>query len=185
MLWLVCCCSWAAISLAPNGRLDLAPAGVLVLVGTNPGVTPPVTGGWVNATMTSNTAPSPNAVTSTSSTGDPWKVFDHDTGTLSQFDGNAPGTPGVVFDFGEGVDEIVDRIKFTASAGYAPQAFSFSGRSSGAWVELAAGTMANTAPEQEFVATNSTAYRFYRLEWSSQYDAGSQVIIAEVKLWKD
>ena len=182
---LVCGAAMATISLAPGGTMSLAPAGLVTLVGANPGYNPPTTGGWVNATMTSNTDPAPNAVTSTSTTGDAWKVFDHDTGTVSQFDGNAPGTPGIAFDFGEGVDEVVDRIKVTASAGYSPKTYSFLGTSDGSWVELASGTMSDSSSEQEFVATNSTAYRFYLLEWSDQYDAGAQAILAEVKLWKD
>jgi hypothetical protein len=80
---------------------------------------------------------------------------------------------------------VVDRIKVTASAGYSPKVFSFAGTTDGAWVELASGTMADSSSEQEFVATNSTAYRYYKLDWSDQYDVGAQAILAEVKLWKD
>ena len=181
----LCCPVVAMIALGPDGTIALAPEGTVAVAGVSSAVPEPPTGGWVNATMTSAVEPAPNAVTSSASTGDAWKAFDHDAGTLTQFDGNAPGTPGLAFDFGDGVAEVVDRIKVTASAGYALKTFSFSGRSSGAWVVLASGTALDVGTEQEFVATNSTGYRFYLLEWSDCYDVGMQVILAEVKLWKD
>lgn len=183
LLLLVVVPAIGAITLATGGKLIVAGSGKIVLQGANPESGGGGGTGWLNATMTSNTAPSPNVVTDDTSDSNAYRVFDHDTDT--SFTSTSFSNGWVKFDFGAGNSETCNKIilyNIDGSVGIA--SFTFEGSNDdSAWTQLDQDVVSDATGAQPFTFVNATAYRYYRL-WFDSYDFTSTTFY-ELELWNE
>ena len=176
----------ARVVVLPSGRLLLAENGRVTLAGINPNWTTPASSSWINATMTSDAEPSPDAVVATSSgLVDPaggWKAFDHDGGTIVDFSSGLP-SGYITYSFGEGATGTVTALKLQNVASYGVNAWTLAGSHNlSSYATLATGSAADTASVQSFGVATGTGYRYYRFSWTTAYSSTRQKI-GEIQLW--
>ena len=160
---------FGTLHLAPGGVVYLAPSGSVTLVGVNAGETPtPPADAWLTATMTSNVDPSPNAVTDTTSGTNPWEAFDQNYTTY--FDSQTGTTGDITYDFGAGNSETATSLWLKNVSGAGANAFVFAGSNDDSSYDTLVtdnGPADDTRTEYSF--SNTTAYRYYKLTWSSSH----------------
>lgn len=147
-------------------------------------------------TMTSASTPSGSASASTDS-GNPdeaaWKAFDHDKAT--NWVTAALSTTGTLqYDFGSGVTRIITGYNLTAGsilvtpdeADRAPYSWTFEGSNNGStWTVLDTQTAAPAWTVREtrsYSFTNSTAYRYFRLNITANQGDSSYLAVIELEI---
>lgn len=170
--------------LKPGGHLVLAAAGHLHVAAANSSESGGGGDTWINAVMTSGTAPSPNVVDAAAGPIDPWKAFDHNTGVFTEKN-NGSGFGDIRYDFGVGATSgTVNLIKIQCENGFGINAFTMKGGNiDGSYTLLLTNNAANNGTLQTFTPTATGSYRYYVLEWTSVYNVGWDTKIDEVELW--
>lgn len=187
-LFLLTSCACSGLTLGPGGSLSFAGSGWVVLVGVNG------TGGgggaetWLNATMTGDTAPSPNTVTSDYSVlwVDKYKAFDHNSATYAELGGYTSGPPSdLIFYFGSGNAKVVSTVKIKCDgAGNAIKNFTINSSNNGlTWYNLYTGIQPNDASVQSYSIATSTAYAYWQVKFTSAYTSPGNVRITEIEIW--
>lgn len=170
----------SAIDFAGSGVLRVAGNGVLRLAGIYTGPEPLT--GWINPTMTALNLPAPAVVTSYNDDADAYKVFDHATGTGPTIGGGEVGW--VKLDFGAGNAQTCNVLYlYNSINSHGVNGWEFYGSNDdSAWTLLGTGTAHYQNLKQELDITNSTAYRYYRFNWTSWYDV-TMMYIYEIMLY--
>lgn len=184
LLLLVSSPGWATISISGSGEIRLGISGAITLSGVTE-APPAPSSGWLNATMTSNTSPEPNECYDDYMNANVYLCFDHNAGTSRLV--IAPESY-MVFDFGTGNSEICNKVYLTqGGVSMGIKNWVFSGSNNGStWTSLGSGIAADSDTRQALSITNTTAYRYYKLSWSSVYDEmAMETFIHEVELWNE
>lgn len=173
---------WADIRFEPGGKLFLGTSGKITVASVSATVSGGSETGWLNATMTSLIAPSPNVVSDDGSTADAWKWFDHDLGTYADL----PWSQAVTYDFGSGITRICNKLKIKNVSGYGINSYTLAGSNNGSsWTDLDTDTPANDETVQEFTVVNTTGYRYYRLTYSGWDFGFTKTSCYEVQIWNE
>jgi hypothetical protein len=181
LLLLPAACS--GLTLGPGGSLSFAGTGWVVLVGVN-STGGGGTGTRINATMTSDTAPSPNVATSAwaSPTGAAYLAFDGNGAT--KFIDTMLKTSGYLkYDLGSGNTAVATSFKLKNALNAGPNAYVFAGSNDDSTYDtLDSGNTTNDETLNTYSFSNTTAYRYYKLSWTNLH-AGSAANVYEVEIW--
>lgn len=135
--------------------------------------------------MTSNTAPSPNVVTVSSSFGLGYEGFRaFESPDLGSWDTAGNDTGWLTLDFGSGNAYVINQYKILSNGGArAPKDFTLQGSNDGSsWTTLDTQTGQNlTGPQLTYNIANTTAYRYYKLDVTAVFTLGNLVEIADIK----
>ena len=183
MILMLSCPVWS-LSFSGSAQLSFGISGSLTLKGTSTPPAPP-SSGWLNATMTSNTAPSPNVVTSSEGVTTAWHGFDHDLGSNAYLGMGISGD-WIKFDFGSGNSKICNKIYIKNMELFGVQSWTLAGSNDDStWMDLGTGTAADNETLQGFAILNTTAYRYYRLTADMSYGEGMGTYIYELELYNE
>lgn len=174
--------AFADVYLCPGGHLYLEGSGRLYPVAVNPdGPEPEPELSRLTATMTSNTAPSPNEVSSDYSSGDEYKAFDQNLTTYTDTQTNTTGE--IIFDFGAGNSETATKLYLKNVANAGADDFTVSGSADGvSYTTLLTDNGPSSDTRTEYAITNSTAYRYYKFAWTTSHSmAWTQIY--EIEYW--
>lgn len=180
MILMLSCPVWS-LSFSGSGGISFGLSGSLTLKGT----AEPPPSIWLNATMTSNTEPSPNACSNSESMMNAYLAFDHSYVNWMEVGYAMEGTVGwVKFDFGSGVTQVCNKIVLSNVSTMGIKDWTFAGSNNDStWTSLGTGTAADSGDRQSFAISNTTAYRYYRLTAESTHDTGGMgTWITEVEL---
>jgi hypothetical protein len=181
VLFILTSCAASGLTLGPGGSLSFAGTGWVVLVGENTAVAP---ASRLNATMTSNIAPSPNVATSAwhPPFGAAYLAFDGNYAT-SFIDQLLKGTGFLKYDFGAGNAKVSTSFKLKNKLNLGPNAYVFAGSNDDSTYDtLKSGNATNNETLNTYSFSNTTAYRYYKFSWSSLH-GGSEAEIFEVEIW--
>ena len=137
--------------------------------------------------MTSNTAPSGVATVSAGHT-DAFKMFDSSASTSTSFNGSS--TTGIAtYDFGVGAGVVATQYTVQYSAtevtGRSPNSWTFDGSNNGSsWTTLnsQSGKGGGQGTKHTMQFSNTTNYRYYRLNVTSNNGTGSELHAAEIEI---
>lgn len=175
---------WASIQFSSSGEIRFGISGSITLSGTTT-PTPSPSSGWLNATMTSNTEPSPNVVSSSEGTATVWHGFDHDLNSNAYLGMSISGD-WIKFDFGSGNSEICNKIYIKNMELFGVENWTLAGSNNdSSWTDIGTGAAADNETLQGFTIINTTSYRYYRLTVDSAYGAGMGTYIFELELWNE
>lgn len=142
--------------------------------------------------MTSDSAPSGTVTASSEASGfEGWHAFDDNITGTDEWSTNAVTTGTLQYDFGSGITKTVTYYSMVACAlaetslNMAPKTWTIEGSNNGStWTVLDTQTNAATwtaGEQRNFVISNTTAYRYYRINVSAN-QGGSNVLIADLQL---
>ena len=168
----------ANVKFQAGGKIGFGPGGKLF-----PGDTPEsLIVGDCTATMTSNSAPSPNAVTYSMQSAPyyAWQAFDGSTSTRWLCN-SFPGW--IKYNWGSGNKHAVKKLKIKSYSGaYAKNIGLYGSNDDSTYTHLASSTLASTTNWQEVTWANTVKYQYVKLAVADSYSASADIV--EIELWE-
>jgi hypothetical protein len=142
-----------------------------------------------NETFSADRATGGTASASSTTIGSVSSAFDNDDSTVW---GGITFPITVTYDLGPGNDKVIERFTLqdrTSDTGEMPEDFDIQGSNDdityttlGSWTGI---TWSGASDKQSFDFTNSTSYRYYRLNITAVEDGGNRAQLAEMELLED
>lgn len=168
----------ANISFRGDGKINFAPGGIV-----RPGIVPEaLIVGDCTATMTSNTAPSPNVVTYSMQSAPYYAWYGFDGSTSTRWLCNSfPGW--LKYNWGSGNKHAVKKIAIKSySNAYAKNIGIYGSNDDSAYTHLASSTLANNTNWQTVTWENTTKYQYVKIAIADSYNASADIV--EIELWE-